>query len=274
VETARTTSKWWGEFEVPHGQARTWHIGPLLLRVSRLAHEWRVSRQRAPIADHDAAPFSGHIAFEVGVLGKDTPLEESAEVSRYATSGSAETLRVSPTLPDRAVIFRPEPPIRVLPNQNVTLYVASPLWLRLEEAPHTFLDELPAVPPNQTWWGPSTMEGEPCYAARTHGRFRLEDTEVYQHRILTSVDVQNAADEALLLQRLNVPVRTLSVYATPNGRLWTESVKFQRSSRDAFAELHVGAAPPPAAEGAQKLCGPRDAGSQHTLFRAFGSLFK
>jgi hypothetical protein len=265
VETARTTSKWWGEFEVPHGQARTWRLGPLVLRVSRLAHEWRVARQRTSSADE---------AFEVGTLGPDEPLAGTAEISRYATSGSAETLRMSPTLPDRSVIFRPQPPIRVLPHQNVTLYVASPLWLRLEEAPHTFLDELPATFPTQTWWGPSTMEGEPCYASRTHGRFRLEDTEAYRHRVLTSVDVQNAADEALLIQRLNVPVRRLSVYAASNGRLWTESVHLQRSSRDAFAELHVGAEPPAAAARVQKLCGARDAGKEHALFRAFGSLFK
>ncbi len=265
MQTTGATSKWWGEFEVPHGQARTWRLGLLLLRVSRLAHEWRVSRQRATLADD---------AFEVATLGQDEPLTGAADISRYATSGSSETLRMSPSLPDRSVIFRPQPAIRVLPHQNVTLYVASPLWLRLEEAPNTFLDELPATAPTQTWWGPSTMEGEPCYAARTHGRFRLEDTEAYRHRVLTSVDVQNAADEALLIQRLNVPVRRLSVYAAADGRLWTEAVHLQRSSRDAFAELHVGDQPPAEAVGAQRLCGPRDAGKEHTLFRAFGSLFK
>jgi hypothetical protein len=71
VETTRTTSKWWGEFEVPHGQARTWRLGLLLLRVSRLAHAWRVSRQRSTLADD---------AFEVGTLGQDAPLDGAADV--------------------------------------------------------------------------------------------------------------------------------------------------------------------------------------------------
>ena len=96
---------WWGEFEVPLDTTRQLAIGPLMLEVSRLPHEWRVSRIQVESAagdGADAAPPSAQLARAPDAL-----------VSRYATAGAAETLRITPVLPDRSVIFRPEPPLRV-----------------------------------------------------------------------------------------------------------------------------------------------------------------
>jgi hypothetical protein len=160
----------------------------------------------------------------------------------------------------------------VLPEQEVTVYVGSPLFIRLEA--DESLDDLPALPPKYTWWGPNTREGELCYATRTPGRLRLEDAVRYPHRVLTAVAIQNGADEPLTFERLNLPVRKLAVYAARDARLWTELVRLVRKKKEPFAELHVESAPPEIAKGAEQLSPPRDPAKTHFLFRAFGSFFE
>lgn len=258
--------KWWGEFKIPHGCSRRWKIGPLLLRVRRLHHEWQVSRSiTGNASDH---------GLEIGILEDGERHDTEALVSRYATSGEADALVVTPVLPDQSVVSRPERPISVLPHQSVDLYVGAPVWIRLQEAPSTALGDLPAATPIRTWWGPNTREGELCYATRTYGRLRLEDAVPYPHRVLTAIEVSNASDEPLSIERISLPVRRLSLYATSDGRLWTESVRLERSSDADFAALAINPGPPARAAGAEKLSEPREMASEHALFRAFGSLFK
>jgi hypothetical protein len=258
--------EWWGEFKVPRGYSRRWKIGPLLLRVRRLHHEWQVSRGASgPASDH---------GLEVGILEEGEEDGGGALISRYATSGTADTLVVTPVLPDQSVISRPERPISVLPKQSVDVYVGAPVWIRLEEAPNTLLGDLPAATPIRTWWGPNTREGELCYATRTHGRLELGDAVQYPHRVLTAIEVTNATDEPLLIERISLPARRLSLYAAEDGRLWTESIRLERTSHADFAELSINPGPPAPAPEATKLSEPREADSEHALFRAFGSLFK
>jgi hypothetical protein len=169
------------------------------------------------------------------------------------------------------VITKPEHPISILPRQKLTIYVGTPLWVRLlADEP---LGELPLQPPKLTWWGTNTREGELCYASRTQGRLRVEDAALYPHRVLTAVLVDNDSDQPLSFDRLNIPVRRLGVFAARNGRLWTEAVTLERAAGEELAVLKIGDEAPDVAKDAELVSEPRDADREHSLFRAFGSLF-
>jgi hypothetical protein len=258
-----TRTQWWGRFEIPLGHTGRWRIGPLALEASRLRNEWRVSR--ATLGE----PTDTHCYFARD--GATADAAPGAVLTRYAAAGSSGWLELRPLLPDRSVITQPEHPITILPRQKLTIFVGSPLWVRLladEE-----LGELALQPPKLTWWGKNTREGEVCYASRTQGRLRVEEAALYPHRVLTAVLVQNDADEPLSFDRLNIPVRRLGVFAARNGRLWTESVTLERAAGEEFAVLHIGDGAPDVANDAECVSEPRDADREHSLFRAFGSLF-
>ena len=56
------------------------------------------------------------------------------------------------------------------------IYVSTPLWVRVDvHDPPQFLQEIPVIRPSDTWFGPSTREGELGYAGRTHGRLNFEN---------------------------------------------------------------------------------------------------
>jgi hypothetical protein len=254
--------RWWGEFEIPHGQAGLWRIGPLSLTVARHYNEWRVFRTSVG-EQHDA-----ECSFQL-VDAPDEP-GAGAVVTRYAAADAGETLTLRPLLPDKPVVTRPENPINILARQKLTIYVGSPLWVVLEAG--VPLGELPLQPPKLTWWGANTREGELCYSSHTKGRLRLEEAARYPHRVMTPVLVHNDTDEPLSFDSLNLPVRRLSVYVGRDGRLWTEGVSFERSAWQEFAVLKIDEDEAPATN-TELISVPRDADREHFFFRAFGSLF-
>jgi hypothetical protein len=253
---------WWGSFEVGLGTAARWRVGPLILTVTHLRNEWRVCRGSSDDADDRAREV------EVGLVPSNPAPGDL--VTRYAATDGVDAILLTPVLPDRPVVTRPEQALIVPGRGSGSMFVGSPLFLRLEEAEGPILlEELPAFRPKLTWWGPSAREGATCYASRTAGRLRLEDVVNHPHRVVTEVKIVNRATSPLKVERLNLPVRRLSVYADQDGELWTESVTLERSEGEEYAELHLGARPP-----AEELLAPPRDTSGLALFRAFGSLFQ
>lgn len=257
-------SAFWSELTVPHGRAVRVRLGPLVVTAARLEHEWRVTRQVVEGTDSEVE------VQENVVIEEPAP---DANVTRYATASETEQFRIVPILPDRSVVTRPERPICILPHTEVKLYVGSPLWILLTQGRDEPLGELPASSPKEAWVGSSTHDGELCYATRTYGRLRLEDVAVRPHRVMTSVAINNGSGHAFVCDHVSLPVRRLSVYASSEGRLWTESISLERSVGEDFVKFDVASGPPREARGATPLSGPRDVDQKGGRFRAFGALF-
>ncbi len=255
--SARAT--WWGEVDIPPGKAGRIRVGPLELAVQHRQSEWRL--QRVHHADD-------------GAVSVDVPVEleeatDAAIVSRYATHHDGTRITFAPALPDRPVVAKPEHPVSVPPHDDATIYVGTPLWVRVGRAdPAGPLEDLPCLPPLSTWWGRDTTVGELCYATRTWGRLHVDQIEFHPHRVMTAVHIHNRDDTPLWFDRLYLPVGRLTVFTDAEQRLWTEDVTLDRDEGE-DATLALGKA----ARGMKQLAGPRSTG-QHPLFRAFGSLFK
>jgi hypothetical protein len=235
-----------------------------VVTVARLEREWRISRETLDENDSGVS------------IDQNLPVEEpteTANVTRYATASTSERFRIVPVLPDRSVVTRPERPISILPRTEVRLYVGSPLWVRLMQGNDEPIGELPASPPKEAWVGPSTRDGELCYATRTYGRLRLDDAALLPHRVMTSVAINNGSEQTFVCDHVSLPVRRLSVYASSEGRLWTETISLERGESEDLAALEVSSGPPEEAHGATLLSGPRDVGERGGHFRAFGALF-
>jgi hypothetical protein len=239
----------------------------MTLVVSRRVHELSVSRCSSGV--------STDTEVDIDVPSEDHDMGTNAIVTRYGLVDEDEMVLIEPVMPDRSVVTRPEKPLIVPAHESVDVYVGSPLWFRVSAGePRRELGEFPASPPQLTWWGPNTMVGEMCYATRTYGRLRLEDAKPGPHRVLTAARVVNRASEPLVIERLNLPVRTLSIYSQ-NGstRLWTEAVTLERGEGEEFAELTVGKDPGPDVDEAELVAPPREPPAANHLFRAFGKLF-
>ncbi|HUU29262.1 MAG TPA: hypothetical protein VM123_15760 [archaeon] len=256
---------WWGSFTFPENTGGKWRIGPATFWIERSIHEWRVAYKAVDeLAENGAEvalPLQGPVEHGSGVA-----------VTRFGMSKTTGNLTITPVLADRSVVIRPETPFYILPNQDVAFYVSSPLWVRIETGdPPVVLRDIPIFRPSDTWFGPSTMEGELCYADRVYGRLKLEDIKFRPHRAITVVFLQNQGSGSIFLERLNLPVPNLSIYEAEDGYLWTQAVTLKMGIGKK-AELELKKKAPAAAKNPKLISGPRQKAEKSILSRALKNL--
>lgn len=272
----QSVTAWWGAFELDEGQGGHWQVGPCSLWLYRTAHEWRVLSQ----SGDDPLAAGSRVAVPAADEAVREALQAAGEdwtVSRYSFRQTDPGIVLRPALADRPVIVRPENPLFIPAGEEVTLYVSTPLWVQIERADAAkLLHEQPAYRPSDTWFGPSTREGELCYASRTAGRFQLANLPLRRHRAVTPLVVRNHASEALNLERAQIPTPHLTLYESAEHDLWTQAVTLDRREGAEGATVDIKHRAPREVQVVTRIHEPRHEakkGLVMSTFQALGALF-
>ncbi|OGF99672.1 MAG: hypothetical protein A2Z86_11240 [Candidatus Glassbacteria bacterium GWA2_58_10] len=257
---------WWGNFSLAQGESGLWRIGPASFRIERLKCEWRI------LYDCSGDPQDNNAEVLVP-LAQVTQPGPASSLTRFGAGGTVESLQISPALADRPVVIRPEVPFFVLPNEEVNFYAGTPLWFRVEVGKRrTLLQDAPIIRPSDTWFGPSTMEGELCYANRLFGKLEISELSFRPHRATTVILLRNKGRKSIRLERFNLPVPNLSLYQSAESRLWTQQVTLDLGDDEHTASLGFKPVAPAAAGKAKIVCEPRLKPDQNILTRAMNYL--
>ena len=127
--------------------------------------------------------------------------------------------------------------------------------------------------PSDTWFGPTTMDGELCYASQTYARLNLENLPIGPHHAITQVTIQNRAESQLLVEQLKLPVPYLALFEASDGLLWTQGITMTRSRDTDMADLQIEKGAPDYAGTLKLLSDARQTTSIKTAIYAFGTLF-
>jgi len=267
TKKASAPNTWWGRYEIPIGSCGAWTVGPMGIWIERLQGEWRVAYNATE--DH----LDPTIRVQVPVEGMD--LMSIDKVTRFAVTGEDPVVYLTPALADRPIISRPDKPFVVLPKDEITVHLSTPLWIRIEVGEQRrLLLETPAFRPSDTWFGPDTTQGELCYAARAAMQLNLEKVPLRAHRAITAVQVRNLGSEALTVDRLNLPVVYLSLFLGADDELWTENVVFERPAGSEEFQLRLReTAGRSSVRGAGAVGAPRKVIPDRVSVRALASLF-
>lgn len=262
-------SSWWGRHTVDAGRLDFWQIGPLHLWVQHLPHQWRLNWTQS------GDWLEPRIRAVPGAHGETPPAD--AQQVNCLFGESRDELIFAPALADRPVVTRLTSPVQILPDEQVTLYVVSPLWLRLEMAqPSKVLQEIPIYRMSDTWFGPPT-NGELCYASSGPAFLQLRDVPLRLHCVITAMTIKNLGTKPLPLQKIKVPLPRLSLFYSPRTGFWTDTVTLEsRGGEDTeMASLKLERQPPADASPTQFVTGPRvGASDPNSVIRAFGALFR
>lgn len=257
---------WWKERTVGDGEGVSLALGPLDLAILRSPGEWRVASRTV---DHGQERNRAALQ-SISELSEDT-----GETERYASGRDRDSLRLTPRTADRAVVVRPRIPLLVPSGERIRIFVSAPIWVEVSIGrPWRSLCERPVKRLTDTWFGPSTLEGELAYALRTHARIGSDDLPFHHGRATTPVVVMNRGQDTLAIERFSLPVPYLSLYADPEQRLWTEQVTMSRTEEDHMAEFKVGRGAPVDQPDASRVSGPRMVAHDNLLVRAFATLVK
>lgn len=255
---------WWRRQAVPAGQTLDCRLGPLSLQVYHGAGEWQVA-----VSYEEEGGGEGNAS-----LGLRPGGIEGESYERFVCAAASAELVLLPMLADRPVVIRPRQPVFLLSGEETTMYLSSPVSLRLMIGePGVLLREVPMLRLSDTWFGPSTQVGELCYAGKTQARHSLAELPRRVHRALTPLHIRNEGNSPLPLDKISLPVPFLSVYGAEDASLWTQKATLIRRSDSDMAVLKVDAVPPAYAGPVTLVSGPRQAQGRSGIVRAFNVLF-
>lgn len=230
-------------------------LGPLTVHACRVDDEWHVAlTYESPAAARGPEPPAAELGWQ-----------------RWVVSDGSGGLRLTPAMPDRAVVVRPNFPLSLEVGEAALLHVTVPAWLRLTAEPAAaVLLDVPTVLLSKIWYGDVTA-GELCYSIKTRATRRLDSQPEVPWRVTCPVRVSNRSARSLLLERLCVHAQHLAIFAG-GGRLWTPEVQAVFSGADQVAEVVYGK-DPPAECPAPTLCSAARSPAPTDLFwRAFREL--
>lgn len=253
-------SGWWGEFELELGACRFWRIGPLSLWVTRHEHEWQVAHRWSDDPFDDTYEHAR----------SDVEIPAQLERRRYLFVDGGKRLSLTPRVADRPVVARPEQPLIIPAGEAATLYVASPVWVELAVGDGRAFAELPIWRMSSTWFGENTLEGTLCYATRS--RANLSSRPPRGPRVVTAVDLRNACDVALRVQRLALPLPQMSIFCDDDGELWTEATRVAHDLV-VVTPAQIESSPPREAGLTTLVSRPRQDRQQNVLARALAAAF-
>jgi hypothetical protein len=165
--------------------------------------------------------------------------------------------------------------VHLSPGEEVTLYIGCPLWVRLQiTKTGEVLEDLAIRRLSDTWFGSSVMEGALCYGIHSHVVLEPGNLDAPFLHARTQVLVQNESSQEFTLEKIKLPVRYLSLFATADGQLWTESLAATRKDDQELTSVEIRGGAPAIAEAARPLVPPREVLQPGLLMRVFSSLFR
>lgn len=227
-----TTEVWWGEHLFELEQSRHWHLAGLDLQLKRSPQEWHIETYRHPHQNEDRHDW--HIANE------RQNLQEQALLQRYIFNQTDKKITISPALADRSVVIKPIDPLFIPANQSVTLFVSTPVWLKIATNKHDKpLLDVPVIRPTDTWFGSSPIRGEICYATKVFGRIDLTQLPIRAFRAVTPVYIENHSTQTMPIERINIPTSVLPLYSATDGRLWTPTIAVELTNNGRAPKLRI-----------------------------------
>lgn len=230
------TIGWWGEISLALDEVKVWSLGERKIAIQRLDREWVIWNKE----------LDSESTSQITVTSlKTTNSFSDLPYSRHLVKQTTNAIHISPMLADRSLVVRPATSLNILPGEQVELYISSPLWflMRLNTKASSMVD-IPLLRPSDSWFGPSTMEGELCYAKYTDARVNLAQIEKRGHRAITPVLIKNQHTETLIIERINLPAPFLTLYADEQQNFWTQEVDITYHSDSDKAGLRLKPTPP------------------------------
>ncbi len=260
--TRDQTSKWWGNFQLEIGQMGFWQIGPSSFSIHRLEQEWRI------VYSEGTDLFGNELVVNVPLPSDED--DTATSLRRYMFQKTYSNLTLTPVLVDRPVVVRPITPFSIREGQEVTLYVTTPLWIKVEVEGATLpLREIPTLRLSDTWFGNDTLSGELCYASQLAGRLSFREVHKLPYRVISPLRVRNRSSKPLLIERVKLPLKYLSIYDSKDHFLWTQTVVLTHEQDRTKLNLNR---TPLDAEIGEKVSGPRQKLKDNLVVRVFERL--
>ena len=217
-------------YEIPQSKTGRLQLGPLNLWITNLEDEWKLSWL------YSMDPIDSSLS-ELKIENELPTIIGGIE-RRFGFKEKSNIIYLTPQLSDRSMVVRPDTPLLIPAQEKVGFHLSTSLWVNISDGGREkYLTELPAFRPSDTWFGESTSDGELCYVTKTAARLRVEQLPARKHRAITSINIHNLGIEPLLVDRIKVPMKNLSLYRNEAGFYHTESLDYEWNGNESMIKM-------------------------------------
>jgi hypothetical protein len=215
------STKWWGDVTANNATQLQLAFAGLLLNLAFKDNEWLFQYE---ISNHSNVKT---LPLKYSEL-KPSNIELKHQ-QRFVFSLPPTGITLQPALADRPVICRPNITVILVPNEEISLFVAIPLWLQLKiDTTDIPLIDIPTLRLSDTWFGPNAREGIICYASNASEQLQITPSDTHDIKATIEIRIKNHSDENLVLDKVSIPVNNLGLYADTDDHLYTRRVILTR----------------------------------------------
>jgi hypothetical protein len=247
----------WGEHELPRSRLLRIAFGPLRLLAQARSNELWLHNTYMEASDPKSK----------SILEEDT-----IKWSRWAFNQTPQKILLTPALPDKATVVKPDFPFKVAPSATARVFVKVPLWVKVTAIADQqyFVTDLSSVILSNTWFGVFT-QGELCYWLTTSARRSIDSSFTKSYLAVCPVQIINQSEEELDFEKICLRVSSLSLYQHEKMIWASETVVNYRGAREP-SNITVGRDSPKEVPEAKLIADPREPAPRGFAARTFSSL--
>ncbi|MHC4329284.1 MAG: DUF432 domain-containing protein [Planctomycetota bacterium] len=252
----------WKPHQIRPGECLEAQVGPALIWLRKSGDEIHIATKHHENAKSLTEPVAFRVVSELEPAGLDW--------SRWVCGNKCRKVLLTPVMPDRPIVVRPELPVKIPSGGTALFFVGIPIWIRITavSAKEFKLAEEPSVDLSNIWFG-DPMSGHLCYSLRSRARREIADTQAQPHRASCPVTIRNASAEQVSVERFCVHVAHLGIYGG-TSRLWTNGVNIAFKGEAEVSQLEYSKTPPEYEDVGEVLSRPRIPVKTALLKRSFG----
>lgn len=252
------------QFWMPHAmgqdQSMDLCLGSLRVWMHRGEQEWYIAHE-----------IESENTERCSVAISDESLAPDRDWTRWILDDCIERIQLSPQLPDRPLIVRPEMPMCLMPKQSVQFFIGIPIWLAITfGAKYEQAIEIPTMTLSNSWFGQFT-EGELCYAVKTTAKLHPQELLPSPQRAVFPLEIRNISQEKLNFERLCIRPQYLNVFQG-NTRLWTSKGRVSYRGEDNWSRIVYASNAPEFDQASRLLGAARDSMQRGAFLKTFDSL--
>lgn len=197
-------------------------------------------------------------------------LAEDSFEWNYFVGDKQNTLQVSPALPDRPLVLKPDSTLKILPGMNSDIYVKIPVWIQFYNASQkeeNLFFEQAVVELSSTWFG-DPDNGILAYSMPGSFSHSPYFSDLKPWEAVCHINIKNETSAILDFQRFLVRANELTLYKAAN-MLSTNEVRVRFRGEDQTNDEHLVGGSPSYSENAKQINGPRIQPGKGLLSKSF-----
>jgi hypothetical protein len=202
----------WDSISIDDGKYCHIQVRKLHLWIQKMYQEWIVGWKQKPECQDG-----------VSIQILDTCTEESIEWHRKVVRNTDPFIHLSPLMPEKAVVVKPESALQITAGAEALFYVSIPIWIGVFiKKSQSALFEIPTVSLSNTWFG-EPHHGSLCYSLKTSIYSIISNLNLKSNEAVCPVQIKNTTSIDLDFTRLCIQTDYLNIYKIDN-EMWTNKL--------------------------------------------------